>query len=238
MDGPHGPPTATPMLVEKACHSAVGLPLSRSSVYGLGGGHIGTRCAVRGPTALRREQSRLTGTELRQRRTRPRSCRASRRRRSGAGCRGPAASSPASVRSLSSISPSFSGLAALPRAARVDSAVLRAVLGTHVHLGGDGREARVGGDLDAAAHLEHRRVGDAGVGELVEPRLALHQRRGDCVLQAHLRLAAGRDTRAGRSAAAAAGCRARRPARLPRSDWRAASRARSRAADGSRRPQG
>ena len=54
----------------------------------------------------------------------------------------------------------------------------------------------IGRDLDAPAHLGHRRIGDAGVGELGEARLAAHQRRRDGMLQADLAFAAGRDVRA------------------------------------------
>ena len=73
-------------------------------------------------------------------------------------------------------------------------------------------------DLDLAAHRRHRGIVDAGIGELVEPRLSQHQRGGDGVLQADLGLRGRSRPRAGRCAAAAADCRAPRPARPPRRD--------------------
>ena len=67
------------------------------------------------------------------------------------------------------------------------------------------------------AQREHRRIVDACVGVLVEPGVAVNLRRRHAVLHADLRLAPGGDVRAGRRARSAAGGRARRCARCPRS---------------------
>ena len=100
---------------------------------------------------------------------------------------------PASVRSFSSISLSRQRVRrAAARGLRRD-AVLLAVPGPEIHFHGDRRDRGIACDLDLAAHLEDRRVVDAGVGELIEAGLAQHQRGGDRMLQAHLALTTGRD---------------------------------------------
>ena len=53
---------------------------------------------------------------------------------------------------------------------RVRDAVRLAVGGDDSISGGDGRDAPSRSDLDLAAHRRHRRIVDAGVGELIEPR--------------------------------------------------------------------
>ena len=132
-------------------------------------------------------------------------------RRSAAGCRGRAASSPPPSAACPRSRASFSGLAELPRAAWVEtlcflpSLVQKSISAAMVEIAGSAATSIL------RRISEHGGIVDAGVGELVEPRLAQHQRRGNGVLQADLRLRGRSRPRDGRCAAAAADCRAPRP---------------------------
>ena len=57
----------------------------------------------------------------------------------------------------------------------------------------DRRDRRIADHLDPAAHRDHLRIAHALVAELIQARLAMHERGRDGVLHAHLRFAAGRN---------------------------------------------